>query len=95
MIRIALIAMMCATLAQHLGLTQAISGVASKIADCPRCCSFWSSFLILVLMGCNIFIAVGLSLFMAYLSHWFGLMLFVLNRLYDKIWQRIQRRRKR
>lgn len=95
MTRIALIVMMCATLAQHLGLAQAIAEVISKIADCPRCCSFWSSFLILVLIGCNIFIALGLSLIMAYLSHWFGLMLFVLNRLYDTIWRRIQRRRKR
>lgn len=86
--------MMCATLAQHLGLPQAVADVVSRIAGCPMCCSFWSSLLVLVLIGCDTFIAVGLSLLMAYLSHWFGLVLMMFNGLYDGLWRRARRRRR-
>lgn len=95
MFAIALITMMCLTLAQHLGLTQAIAEVASKIADCPRCCSFWGTLLVLILLGCNIFVTLGLSLLMAYLSHWFGFVLLMLNNIYDTIWEKLQRKKKK
>ena len=88
---IALIAMMLATLAHHLGLPEAIARVGLKVAKCPKCLSFWIALLVLVLVECNVFIAVGLSLIAAYLSFWFGLLLGVLNRKYDELWQKLQR----
>ena len=91
MMTIALIAMMLATLAHHLGLPEAIARVGLKVAKCPKCLSFWIALLVLVLVECNVFIAVGLSLIAAYLSFWFGLLLGVLNRKYDELWQKLQR----
>lgn len=91
MMSIALIAMMLATLAHHLGLPEAVARVGLKVAKCPKCLSFWIALLVLVLFGCNVFVAVGLSLVAAYLSFWFGLLLGVLNRKYDELWQKLQR----
>lgn len=88
---IALIAMMLATLAHHLGLPEAIARVGLKVTKCPKCLSFWIALLVLVFVGCNVFIAIGLSLIAAYLSFWFGLILGWLNRKYDELWQRLQR----
>lgn len=87
--------MMSATLAQHLGLPEAVAGVVARVAKCPKCMSFWCSALILLLSECDPVIAVGLSLLMAYLSHWFGLVLYKLNDLYDTIWQRMITRQRR
>lgn len=91
MMLIALIAMMLATLAHHLGLPEAIARVGLKVAKCPKCLSFWIALFVLALSGCNVFIAIGLSLIVAYLSFWFGLLLGWLNRKYDELWQRLQR----
>ena len=33
--------MIAATLAQHLGLAEAIARVVDKVASCPQCFSFW------------------------------------------------------
>ena len=93
MVWIALLVMMCACVAQHLGLSEAIANIILKIAKCPKCMSFWSVLLVLLAADCNIFMVVVLSLPMAYLSHWFNLVLFSFTRLYDRIWQRIQRKR--
>lgn len=91
MMLIALITMMLATLAHHLGLPEAIARMGLKVAKCPKCLSFWIALLVLVFVGCNVFIAIGLSLIVAYLSFWFGLLLGWLNRKYDELWQRLQR----
>lgn len=90
MMLIALIVMMLATLAHHLGLPETVARIGLKIAKCPKCLSFWFALLVLVLVRCNVFIAIGLSLIVAYLSFWFGLLLGWLNRKYDKLWQRLQ-----
>ena len=42
----ALTAMAAATLAQHLGLTEAIGKIITKIAKCPKCCSFWTALMV-------------------------------------------------
>lgn len=89
---IALVSMMSATLAQHLGLTEAIAGIIRKVAGCPKCCTFWTCTAILVLCGYNIIVAIPLSLVMAYFSHWFGLVLYKLNIIYNMVWQRLQRK---
>lgn len=91
MMLIALIVMVLATLAHHLGLPEEIARIGLKIAKCPKCLSFWIALLVLVLVRCNVLIAIGLSLIVAYLSFWFGLILGWLNRKYDKLWQRLQR----
>lgn len=85
---IALIVMMTAVMAQHLGLSDAVAKVVSKVLKCPRCLSFWTVLFVLVILGCDLIIAMGLSVLMAYLSIWIGLLLGKLNDLYDKLWRR-------
>jgi hypothetical protein len=87
MLLTALIAMLVATLAHHLGLSEAVAKVISKILKCPRCLTFWFVLFVLFACGCNILIAIGLSLLMAYCSIWTELLLDALNRLYERIWQ--------
>ena len=91
MVMTALMAMMAAVLAQHLGLSEAVAKVVSKILKCPRCLSFWTVLSSLVILGHDPFIAVGLSILMAYLSIWSGLLLIRLNDLYEKLWQRLRK----
>lgn len=94
MLPTALVVMMCATLAQHLGLSEAVVGVVARVAKCPKCMSFWCTALVLIYLGCDPLVAAGLSLLMAYASHWFGIALYALNYLYDRLWQKIDRQRR-
>lgn len=82
---------MLATLAHHLGLPEAIARIGQKVAKCPKCLSFWIVLFVLVRAGCDVVVAIGLSLIVAYLSYWFGLLLLWLNRKYDDLWQRLQK----
>ena len=91
MVVTALIVMMTAVVAQHLGLSDAVAKVISKILKCPRCLSFWTVLFVLVILGCDLFVAIGLSVLMAYLSIWSGLLLMMLNDLYDRLWQRVRK----
>lgn len=84
--------MVAATLAQHLGLTQAISRIISKIAGCNMCCTFWACLLVLILSDVKPHEAALLSIFSAYASHWFVFVLMFFQLIYDKIWQRMKRK---
>ena len=88
---IALVAMIGAVLAQHLGLCEAVAAVLMKIAKCYRCVSFWVSLGVLTYFHCDIFIATMLSILMSYLSNYFGLLLVLLQKVYGKLWQRIEK----
>jgi hypothetical protein len=77
--------MISAVVLQHLGLTEAISKVVSKVAKCHICCSFWSVLSVLLLLHYDLITTVLLSAIMAYFSNF---MLFVLlggQRLYNLI----------
>lgn len=89
MIRIALVTMMAAVLCQHLGLSEAVAGVAKKVAGCGKCFSFWVTLIVLLACRFDILPSVALAVLMSYLSHWFGLVLVTFNRLYDGLWQRL------
>lgn len=89
---IALICMVVGVTAHHLGLAEEVARIFSKIAKCPKCCSFWLSFSFLIYKDCDIFVAGMLSLFAAYLSFYFGLTLILLQRLYNWLWQKANRK---
>lgn len=91
MIWTALVAMVGAILGQHLGLFEAMSKVALKISKCPKCSTFWVCLSVLLFSGDSPIIAVSLSIVAAYMSYWVGLLLILINRLYNKIWERLQR----
>lgn len=89
---IALATMVAATTAHHLGFTEAMLGIASKIAQCPKCLSFWCTLGVLLIIGTHPLASIGLSFLSAYLSYWWGLALMELNNRYDKLWQKINNR---
>ena len=91
MVLIALIAMIVAVLAHHLGLSEEVARVVSKIARCPKCLTFWSVLLVLAVSGENTIVAIALSFFCAYLSNWVGLLLMWLNKTYNKVWETINK----
>lgn len=89
---IALISMVVGVTAHHLGLTEEAAKIVSKIASCPKCCTFWIALFMLLYHGCNVFVAITLSLSVAYLSYYFGLILILLQRLYNYLWQRVNQK---
>ena len=94
MVWTALAVMAVATLANHLGLTEAVFRILPRIVRCSKCLSFWLTLAVLAWVGCDIVTAVVLSIFMAYLSLWFDILLFKFNEFYNAIWERIQSRKK-
>lgn len=89
MVRIALIAMLVAVLAQHLGLSEAVARVILKVAKCPKCLTFWCVLGAELVTQENLLIAIGLSLMCAYLVSWVGLFLEFLYQLYERLWLRL------
>lgn len=77
---------------QHLGLTSAVADVLGKILRCAKCLAFWCTLVYLMIDGQTLTQALGAAAVMAYLSHWFGLVLMRLGRLYDNLWQRARRK---
>lgn len=89
---IAMLLMVVATVAVHLGLPQAIAGVMTKICKCHKCLSFWLTLIALSLIGCPMSIVALLSVLMALLSYWIGLLLTWFNKIYDKLWERLNQK---
>lgn len=86
---IALICMVVGVTAHHLGLAQEAAEVVKKISACPKCCTFWLSLFVLFYNGCDLFVSAALSMLVAYLSFYFGLILILLQKLYDWLWQKV------
>lgn len=93
MVATALMVMVAAVVAQHLGLSDAVAKVSGKVLRCPRCLSFWTVLFVLTYLGNDVVPAVGLSLAMAYLSEWVSIPLVMLNDLFDYLWQKANRKR--
>lgn len=86
--------MAAATMMQHLGLTEAIGKVMLKIFQCNMCCTFWATLSVIISVGSPIWLAALLAITAAYASNWFALLLAVVDKLYHKLWQRLQNRKK-
>lgn len=86
---IAILAMVVATLAVHLGLPQAISKVVAKVFGCYKCLSFWTTIVVLQLSGFSLQVAIPLSFLSAYLSGWFIMLLDIINKIYEDLWQKL------
>lgn len=86
MIWMALAIMVASTLIVNLGLGEAIADVSSKILKCPVCLTFWSTMASMYYYDADIATMLVLSISMAYLSNYFGLVVYGLNLLYDRIW---------
>lgn len=93
MVWIAICAAISAVLMQHLGLCEAIAEVAGKVAKCHVCCCFWLTLTALLYSGCGIIAAVSLSIVMAYLSNFFCILLVLMQRIYDRLWEKINKQK--
>lgn len=93
MVWIAICAAISAVLMQHLGLCEAIAEVIGKIARCHVCCCFWLTLAALLYSGCEIIAAISLSIIMAYLSNYFGILLMLTQKIYEKLWQKINKKK--
>lgn len=91
MVWIMLTMALAATLAVHLGLPEAIAEVVSKIAKCEKCCTFWCTATMLLYRGADLITIVALSIFAAYLSHWIGLLLIILQKIFTRLWQKVNK----
>ena len=90
-IAIAAVSMAVASMAHQLGFVEKAYAVCGDIAKCPMCTTFWVTLPLLVTLGCRPLEAVVLSFAAAYLSNWFGLLLWTLSKIYDDLWQRQRR----
>lgn len=89
MMWIVAITSMCVILvAHHLGFIGKAYAVIGEIARCPMCSVFWGTVAILLYYGYNIFEVVALSFAMAYLSNWVAVLLDMLSKSNDRLWQK-------
>ena len=72
--------MIAATLAQHLGLAEAIARVVDKVASCPQCFTFWVTMSALLYLGYDVYSSTLAAIVAAYLSNWFVLLSLILPR---------------
>lgn len=86
--------MLIATLSVHLGLSDAVAPIISKIIKCPRCLSMWLTFIALLFHGSDIVFAGALSLLVAFVSNYFIFVLLFLNKFYEWLWERINNQKK-
>lgn len=91
MVWVAIVAALCSLMAQHLGLAEEIAKTAMKIAQCPKCTTMWGTLAVLLLCGYDVFAAIALALLAAYASFWLGLPLMILQKLYNWLWQKLNR----
>lgn len=89
MVWIAICAAVSAVLMQHLGLCEAIAEIIGKIAKCHICCCFWLTLAALLYSGCGIIAAVSLSIIMAYMSNFFGIVLVLMQKVYNQLWEKV------
>lgn len=85
---IAIATMIAATIAQHLGLAEAIAHVVDKVASCPQCFSFWATMSALLYLGHDVYTSTLAAIVVAYLSNWFVLLLLILQRKFTKLYEK-------
>lgn len=85
---IAIATMIAATLAQHLGLTEAIAHVVDKIASCSQCFTFWVTMSALLYLGHDVYASALAAVAVAYLSNWFVLFLLILQRKFTHLYEK-------
>jgi hypothetical protein len=81
-----------ATLANHLGLVEAVEGVLRHkipILNCSKCLSFWVVLLCSILSGLPLIASVAVSFLCAYCAVWLELLYGYIDTLYNKLYENI------
>ncbi len=79
-----------ATLANHMGLVEAIEGVIRHkipVLNCSKCLSFWSVLLYGLFSGIRVIPSVAISFLCAFVAVWFALSLGLIDKLYNDVYQ--------
>ena len=93
MVAVALMAITATLIAHHLGFFDALLSILSKVLKCYKCCTFWVVLSSLICTQKNVLTAIVIAFAAAYLSHWIMLLFGELNIIYNKLWQRQEKRR--
>ena len=89
MLWVVAIASMCVILAaHHLGFIGKVYTILGEIARCPMCSVFWGTAVVLWYYGGDAPEVIALSFTTAYLSNWVAIILDLLSKANDKLWQR-------
>lgn len=94
MIQTAIFTMIIAVVLQHLGLTEEIAKIVTKICGCYMCCSFWLTLSVMLICGYNILWCLLLSALAAYFSNFIAFIFVILQMLYNTIDKWVRRLRK-
>ena len=86
--------MIAAILANHMGLVSAIEKTISRelpVVNCVRCLTFWATtiWLALTLEKPCLPIVIATALIAAYIATWLELAFGLLNKLYEKVYNKI------
>ena len=84
--------MLSATLANHLGLVEAIEGVLKHqipILNCSKCASFWAVLIYTLVTGCGLIASVAVSFVCAFLAVWLELLLGGIDVIYGRIYENL------
>lgn len=71
------------TLGIHLGLFEAVSGIAQKVLSCHKCSTFWLTAFALFMQHRDIITILALSIFASYISVWMYFLIVELQHLYS------------
>jgi len=88
---IAMIMVSC-TLANHMGLIEAVESVIKHklpIINCCKCASFWCVLIYCLITTRSVIPSVAVSFLFAYLAVWFELGLGLLDNLYNRIYESV------
>mgnify|MGYP007012480300 CR=1 FL=1 len=84
--------MLSCTLANHLGLVEAIEGVIRHkipILNCSKCASWWSVMIYSLFTGHAVIASVAVSFLCAYTAVWLELLCGIIDVIYNEIYEDI------
>ena len=79
-----------ATLANHMGLVEAVEKVIKHkipVVNCSRCLSFWLVIVYSLLCGTDVIHSVAVSFLSAYAALWFELSLGLIDNIYKDVYK--------
>lgn len=85
-----LLLMLSATLANHLGLVEAVEGIIRHkipILNCSKCASFWSVLIYSLCIGQPLIASVAVSFLCAYTAVWLELLCGVIDVIYNDVYE--------
>jgi hypothetical protein len=94
MVAVAIMAITATLIAHHLGFFDALLSILTKVLKCYKCCTFWVVICTLLYYNnSRVLTAVVIAFAAAYLSHWIMLLFGELNIIYNRLWQKQEKRR--